>query len=230
MLVAILGTTISPYLFFWQASQEVEEEKASGRDTLEKRIGATPHEIRVRKYDVGIGTFFSNLVMYFIILAASLTLYQHGITNIETSKQAAEALTPIAGPFASLLYTVGLLGVGFLAIPTLTGSAAYALAEVFGWDQGLDAPLMKARAFYAVIIASTVIAIIFDFSDLNPIKALFWSAVVNGALAPFLLVGILLVIRDKEIMKGQPTSILGQVSVGLVTCLMFAAAIGMFVL
>ena len=136
---------------------------------------------------------------------------------------------PVAGRFASLLYTIGLLGVGFLAIPTLTGSAAYALAETFDWDQGLDAPLMKARAFYTVIIVSTVFAIGFDFSDINPIKGLYWSAVVNGLLAPFLLLGIFLVIRDKKIMQNQPTSWLGQLAVALCMVLMFAAAIGMFV-
>jgi len=228
MLVAILGTTISPYLFFWQASQEVEEEKASGRDTIEKRIGATIKEINIRKYDIGIGTFFSNIVMYFIILATALTLNRHGVTTIETSKQAAEALAPIAGKFASVLYTLGIVGVGFLAIPTLTGSAAYALAETFGWDQGLDAPLGKARAFYTVVIVSTLFAVAMDFSDLNPIKALYWSAVVNGILAPFLLLGIFLVIRDQKIMKGQPTSWLGQSVIALTTLFMFGAAIGMF--
>jgi Mn2+/Fe2+ NRAMP family transporter len=135
---------------------------------------------------------------------------------------------PLAGHFASLLYTIGLLGVGFLAIPTLTGSAAYALAETFGWDQGLDAQLGKARAFYTVILISTIVAMVYDFADINPIKALFWSAVVNGVLAPFLLLGIFLVIRDEKIMKGQPTSKLGQIVVGLCTLLMFGAAIGMF--
>jgi NRAMP (natural resistance-associated macrophage protein)-like metal ion transporter len=228
MLVAILGTTISPYLFFWQASQEVEEEKASGRNTLAARIGATSKEITVRKYDVGIGTFFSNMVMYFIILTAALTLHQHGLTNIETSKQAAEALAPLAGRFASLLYTVGILGMGFLAIPTLTGSAAYALAETFGWDQGLDAPFYKAVAFYVVIVASTVFGVVFDFSNVNPIKALYGSAVVNGVLAPFLLAGILMVVRDNVIMKGQQASKLSQIVIGLCTLLMFGAAVGMF--
>ncbi len=228
MLVAILGTTISPYLFFWQASQEVEEEKAAGRNTIEKRTGATEKEILTRWYDVGIGTFFSNIVMYFIILSTALTLNKNGITNIETSRQAAEALVPLAGRFASLLYTIGLLGVGFLAIPTLTGSAAYALAETFGWDQGLDAKLGKARAFYSVILVSTIFAIAFDFSNINPIKALYWSAVANGILAPFLLLGIFFVIRDKVIMKNQCSSKLGQFAVATCTLLMFGAAIGMF--
>src|SRR5450432_3351754 len=158
-LVAILGTTISPYLFYWQASQEVEEEKAMGRRMLRQREGATKKEIITRKLDVGTGTFFSNLVMYFIILATALTLNKHGITQIETSKQAAEALLPLAGKFAYLLYTVGLIGVGFLAIPTLAGSAAYAFAETFHWRQGLDQKLKRARAFYSVVILSTLIGI-----------------------------------------------------------------------
>lgn len=229
MLVAILGTTISPYLFFWQASQEVEEEKAAGRNTLAKRIGATPNEILLRQFDVGIGTFFSNLVMFFIILAASLTLHKNGLTNIQTSREAAEALVPLAGRFASLLYTFGLLGVGFLAIPTLTGSAGYALAETFGWDEGLDAEFGKAKAFYAVILASTIFAIAFDFMDVNPITALYWSAVVNGLLAPFLLLGIFVVVRDVKLMKGQPATRLGQVTLALSMLLMFGAAVGMFI-
>src|SRR5436853_1234898 len=133
--VAILGTTISPYLFFWQASEEVEEEKAMGRRMLRQREGATGREINNRKLDVGVGTFFSNVVMNFIILTCALTLHAHGMQNIETSKQAAEALKPLAGLIAYTLYTVGLIGVGFLAIPTLAVSAAYALAETFHWRE-----------------------------------------------------------------------------------------------
>ncbi len=228
-LVAILGTTISPYLFFWQASQEVEEEKASGRSTVEKRFDATDKEILTRKFDVGIGTFFSNLVMYFVILSAALTLHKHGITHIQTSREAAEALVPLAGRFASLLYTVGIIGVGFLAIPTLTGSAAYALAETFGWDHGLDAKLGKAKAFYAVILCSGFFAVLFDFVHLNPMQALYWSAVLNGLLAPFLLVAILLVLLDKKIMRNQSGSVLGKIAIGITAMLMFGAAVGMFV-
>ncbi|MGZ3773428.1 MAG: NRAMP family divalent metal transporter [Pseudobdellovibrionaceae bacterium] len=229
MLVAILGTTISPYLFFWQASQEVEEEKASGRNTLRKIKKSADKELLLRKFDVGLGTFFSNLVMYFIILATFLTLYRHGKHDIETSRQAAEALKPLAGKFASLLYTIGLLGVGFLAIPTLTGSAAYSLAETFGWHQGLDAKFGKARAFYAVIVTSTLFGIIFNYTKLNPIKALYWSAVLNGLLAPFLLLTILLVVRDKKLMQNRPSSLLTQIFIAITTLLMFFAAIGMFV-
>lgn len=229
MLVAILGTTISPYLFYWQTSMEVEEKKAMGRRMVAFEEGATKREISVRRMDVGVGTFFSNLVMYFIILTTALTLHAHGINHIETTKQAAEALLPLAGKFAYLLFTVGIIGVGFLAIPTLTGSAAYALAETFGWRQGIDSTFTSARAFYGVVVLSTVMGIALDFAGVNPIKALYWTAIVNGLLAPFLLVGILLVASDRKIMHNQPSSPLGLVSVGLTMLLMFAAAIGMFV-
>ena len=228
MLVAILGTTISPYLFYWQASQEVECEKAAGRDTIAQRRNATSDEIIDRKLDVGIGTFFSNFVMFFIILTTAITLNAHGLTNLQTSREVAEALRPLAGNFAYWLYALGLLGVGFLAIPTLTGSAAYAFAELFHWKQGLDEKLGKARAFYGVIILSTIAAVVIDFSGINPIRALYWSAVSNGVLAPFLLTGILLVARDKKLMKNQPSSMLGQSMVAIVTLAMFAAAIAMF--
>src|SRR6201997_3360782 len=228
-LVAILGTTISPYLFFWQASQEVEEEKAMGRRLLVQREGATTKEIINRKLDVGVGTFFSNAVMYFIILTTALVLHRHGITKIDTSKQAAEALRPFAGTFAYLLYTVGIIGVGFLAIPTLAGSAAYAFAETFSWKEGLDKSFRGARAFYAVLIFSMLLGVAMDFLNINPVKALFWTAVINGVLAPFLLVGILIVASDRKLMQGQPSSILSRIVVGLATLLMFGAAIGMFV-
>jgi Mn2+/Fe2+ NRAMP family transporter len=229
MIVAVLGTTISPYLFFWQASQEVEEEKEMGRGMLRQREGATKKEIITRKLDVGTGTFFSNLVMYFIILATALTLNKHGITQIETSKQAAEALLPLAGRFAYLLYAVGLIGVGFLAVPTLAGSAASAFAETCHWQQGLDRKLKRARAFYAVVILSTLVGIALDFAGVNPVKALFWTAVINGVLAPFLLVGIWLVAADAVIMKKQPSSKFSLAVVGLTTLCMFGAAIALFV-
>jgi NRAMP (natural resistance-associated macrophage protein)-like metal ion transporter len=229
-LVAILGTTISPYLFFWQASQEVEEEKAMGRRLLVQREGATTKEIINRRLDVGVGTFFSNLVMYFIILTTALVLHRHGITNIDTSKQAAEALRPLAGTLAYLLYTIGIIGVGFLAIPTLAGSAAYAFAETFSWKQGLDKSLRGARHFYAVLIFSILLGLTLDFLKVNPVKALFWTAVINGVLAPFLLVGILVTASDRKLMQGQPSSWLSRIVVGIVTLGMFGAAAAMFVL
>jgi NRAMP (natural resistance-associated macrophage protein)-like metal ion transporter len=229
MLVAILGTTISPYLFFWQASQEVEEEKALGKYSLALRRQATPNEIKIRKYDVGVGTFFSNLVMFFIILTTALTLFPNGITHIETSRQAAEALAPIAGKWASGLYAIGLIGTGLLAIPTLTGSAAYALAETLGWRQGLDAKVKKARAFYFTILLSTLLAVIFDFAGFNPLKMLFLSAVVNGILAPLLIIGILFIACDSIRMYGQPSSWLSRIIVVFVALIMSGAAVAMFI-
>ena len=229
MLVAVLGTTISPYLFYWQTSEETEEEKARGRLTIRSRRVATRGEIGIRQLDVAIGTFFSNLVMYFIILTTALTLHRHGLTHIDTSAQAAKALGPIAGRFAALLYTLGLLGVGFLAIPTLSGSAAYALAETFHWRERLDNTLRRAPWFYTIIILSTLIGVALNFAHVNPVRALYWSAVLNGLLAPFLLVAVLLVASDRKLMQNQPSSIPSRIIVGLCTALMFAAAIGMFV-
>jgi NRAMP (natural resistance-associated macrophage protein)-like metal ion transporter len=229
-LVAILGTTISPYLFFWQASQEVEEEKAMGRRLLVQREGATKREIVDRKIDVGAGTFFSNFVMYFIILTTALTLHKHGIKDIETSKQAAEALRPLAGTLAYLLYTVGIIGVGFLAIPTLAGSAAYAFAETFSWQEGLDEPFRGALPFYAVLIFSMLLGVAMDFLGVNAVRALFWTAIINGLLAPFLLVGVLIAASDHKLMRGQPSSWLSRISVGIITLAMFGAAAAMFLL
>jgi NRAMP (natural resistance-associated macrophage protein)-like metal ion transporter len=229
-LVAILGTTISPYLFYWQSSQEVEHEKAMGRRMVRQREGATKREIIDRKLDVGIGTFFSNFVMYFIILTTALTLHAHGIKDIDTSKQAAEALKPLVGSIAYTLYTVGLIGVGLLAIPTLTGSAAYAFAETFKWRQGLDERFRGARYFYGVIILSTVVGIAMDFLGINPVKALFWTAVINGVLAPFLLIGILFVACDRKLMNGQPSLWVSRVAVAITMLAMFGAAAAMFIL
>jgi len=228
-LVAILGTTISPYLFFWQASQEVEEDKAKGRRMLRQRFNATSREIVDRKIDVDLGTFFSNLVMFFIILTTALTLHVNGMTNIESSGDAAQALFPLAGKFAGTLFTIGIIGVGFLAIPTLTGSAAYALAETFAWREGLDQRFRGARPFYLVIVVSTFIGVIMDFLKINPVRALYWTAIINGVLAPFLMVAILLTALDRSVMKGQPSSASSAIVVSIATLLMFGAAVGMFV-
>jgi len=228
-LVAILGTTISPYLFFWQASEEVEEEKSEGQSTLAQRRGATAKELELRNIDVGVGAFFSNMVMFFIILTTAITLNKHGITNITTTREAAEALRPFAGSFAATLFTLGIVGVGFLAIPTLAGSTAYAFAETLGWRQGLDKKLAQARWFYTLILVSTAAGIALDFIGINPVKALFWTAIVNGLLAPFLLVAILIVAADKKLMQGQPSSRLGWIAVAIATVAMFAAGVAMFV-
>jgi NRAMP (natural resistance-associated macrophage protein)-like metal ion transporter len=227
-LVAILGTTISPYLFFWQASEEVEEEKSAGQSSLALRRGATSEELKIRNIDVGVGTFFSNMVMFFIILTTAITLNRHGMMNIETSRQAAEALRPFAGNFATTVFTLGIVGVGFLAIPTLAGSAAYAFAETLGWRQGLNKRLRQARWFYALILVSTGVGVALDFIGINPVKALYWTAVINGLLAPFLMVGILIEAADKKLMQGQPSSRLGWTVVAITTVAMFIAGIAMF--
>jgi Mn2+/Fe2+ NRAMP family transporter len=228
-LVAILGTTISPYLFFWQASQEVEEERAQGRRTVRAREGASTNEIRMRTVDVLAGTFASNLVMFFIMLTAAITLNRHGIVGIATSRDAMVALEPIAGRFASALYAFAIIGVGLLAVPTLSGSAAYALSELFHWQDGLDLQLHQAPAFYGVVLLASLGGVAMDFFNLDPIGALYWSAVINGVLAPFLLAGVLLVASDDRVMAQQPSSLLAR-GVVLVTILcMGGAAVGMFV-
>lgn len=227
-VVAILGTTISPYLFFWQASQEVEEEKAAGRLTSEERRGASEAQIVARKLDIGFGTFFSNLAMFFIILTTALTLHKAGITQLSSSAEVAQALEPLAGRFAALLYTIGILGTGALAIPTLAGSAAYAFAETFGWKQGMDEKFRRAKPFYAVVLLSFAVGMALDFADVSPVQALYWTAVINGVLAPFLLSAILMVASNRTIMEGQPSSRLGRITVGLTTLAMFGAAIAMF--
>jgi NRAMP (natural resistance-associated macrophage protein)-like metal ion transporter len=229
-LVAVLGTTISPYMFFWQASQEVEEEKAKGRRLLALREGASKRETTDRAIDVGVGAFFSNLVMYFILLTAALTLHPHHVTNIESSRQVAQALEPLAGPFAAILYTIGLIGAGFLVIPILAGSSAYAFAETFAWKEGLDMPVTSARYFYALIGVSTLLGIAMVFVKINPIKALFGASVINGILAPFLLVGVLVIASNRTLMKRQPSPWLGRVLVGLTAVIMFIAAAAMFFL
>jgi len=216
-------------LFLWQTSEEVEEEKAAGLKSLASRKGASPQELQLRRVDVGVGAFFSNMVMFFIILTTALTLHRHGITHIQTTREASEALRPFAGKFAATLFTIGIVGVGFLAIPTLAGSAAYACAETFKWHQGLDKKLKHARAFYSLILLSTAMGVVLDFAGINPVKALYWSAVINGLLAPFLLVAILIVASDKKLMQGQPSSRLGWALVAITTVAMFIAAVAMFV-
>ncbi len=227
-LVAILGTTISPYLFYWQAGQEVEEEKAKGRRLLVLRQGATARELTDRRIDIGLGTLFSNVAMFFIILTTALTLHRAGVTQITSTRDAAEALRPLAGDAAFLLFTVGIVGTGLLAIPTLAGSAAYAFAETFDWAYGLDRKFEDAGSFYAVFILAAVGGMALDFMNVDPIKALFWSAVINGLLAPFLLVAVYLLATDRKVMLDQPSSLVSRVVVAITIAVMFFAAAGMF--
>ena len=226
-LVAILGTTISPYLFFWQASQEVEEEVSMGRRALYQRGGASNAELRYRAWDVNTGMLFSNIVMYFVILSTAATLFVNGKTDINSATDAAEALRPLAGDAAALLLAVGLIGAGVLAVPILTASGAYAVSEVFGWKYGLDRNPGRAKQFYAVIAASTLVGIAINYVGINPIDALFWTAVINGFLAPPLLVVIMLIANNREVMgertNNRWTNLLGWAA----TLCMFAAAIGL---
>jgi NRAMP (natural resistance-associated macrophage protein)-like metal ion transporter len=227
-IVALLGTTISPYLFFWQASLEVEELEANGQSRKSRRTRVTRTRLLDRAIDVGVGGFLSNLIAFFIILTAALTLHARGTTDIQTSRQAAEALAPLAGQFAAALYALAIVAVGLLAIPTLAGSAGYAFSEAFNWPHGLSKEFSEAHAFYGIILLSVALGIGSDFIGINPMKFLFWSAVINGVLAPFLLCGILLIAGDKAIMKTQTSSLLNRGVVGITTLAMFAAALVMF--
>jgi len=202
-LVGILGTTISPYLFFWQASQEVEEERAKGRRTVAERRGASDHELRDARQDVFTGMAFSNVVMYFIILATAATLFRAGRNDIETSRQAAEALRPLAGDGAYLLFAVGLIGTGLLATPVLAGSASYAVAELFAWRAGLDLKPSQARRFYLVLGGAIVAGVLLNTLGLGAIRMLFLSAIINGLLAPPLMLLVMLVGNNRAIMGTQ---------------------------
>ncbi len=200
VLVGILGTTISPYLFFWQASQEVEEEWAKGRTTTLRRRGATRAEINATRNDVVIGMFFSNLVMYFIILTSAATLHAHGLTHIESAQEAAMALRPLAGNLAYLLFTIGIIGTGVLAIPVLAGSCAYAVSEAFAWRASLRSRPGIGRKFYTVLGIAVCLGVIIDLAGFDAVKMLFASAVLNGVLAPPLIVVVLLLTSDPVVM------------------------------
>jgi len=228
-VLAILGTTISPYLFFWQASQQVEEEVSQGRTTVAQRRGTTDAELEHAKIDTVSGMFFCNLTFYFVILACAATLHASGNTEITSATDAAQALKPVAGEWASVLFAVGMIGAGFLAVPVLSGSSAYAIAETFGWKYGLDTKPWEAKQFYAVIALSTLVGIGIDFIGLNPIRALFWTAVINGLLSPPLLVLIMLASNNKKVMGGRTNGWFANLFGWAATVVMFAAAIAMLV-
>ena len=196
-VVAVFGTTISPYLFFWQASQEVEEQRAArGEEPLREAPEQARVQLRRIKIDTYIGMGFSNLVAFFIMLTAVVTLHLHGMTDIQTSAQAAEALRPLAGEFAFVLFSAGIIGTGLLAVPILAGSAGYAVAEAFKWNIGLGRRLMRAQGFYAIVTVATLLGVALNFTSIDPIKALFWSAVLNGVIAvPIMAVMMLMAVR-----------------------------------
>ena len=228
VLVGILGTTISPYLFFWQASQQVEEDRDQGKTTVAARRGATNKALRAARTDVVTGMLLSNLVMYFLILTTAATLHAHGMTKIETAKQAAEALRPLAGKATYLLFTLGLVGTGMLAIPVLAGSSAYAIADAARWRAAsLGAKPKGALRFYGVISLAILVGIGFNLSGLNAIKMLFWSAILNGLLAPLLVVVVVRLTSDPKVM-GTKVNSRGMAALGWACALiMSSAALGL---
>jgi len=213
LICAVLGTTITPYLFFWQTSQEIEEEIAAGQTTIRQRAGTTPADVKKMRIDVWSGMFLSNIVMFFIIAACASVLFVHGITNINSASQAAEALRPFAGNATYWLFAIGILGMGLLAIPVLAASSAYAISESLGKRQGLNNKLKQGYSFYGVIIISMLVGLGLNFVGLNPIKALIYSAVLNGIVAPIILVLILLIAGNARIMgewkNGKTSTSLG---------------------
>ena len=201
VIVAVFGTTISPYLFFWQASQEVEELDADpNAGALAHAPDGADEHLRRIKIDTYIGMAFSNIVAFCIILGTAATLHVAGVTDIQTSAQAAEALRPLAGQFTFLLFSLGIIGTGLIAVPVLAGSAAYAVAETFEWKRGLDLKLLEAREFYAIIALATLGGVALDFSLIDPIKALFWAAVINGIIAVPIMVVMMLLADDAKVM------------------------------
>jgi len=200
-IVAVLGTTISPYMFFWQASEEAEDEQVDpDAHPLTETPEAARGELRRIEFDTYLGMALSNLIALFIIVTTAATLHRHGMTDIRTSKQAAEALRPIAGELAFAVFTCGIVGTGLLAVPVLAGSAAYALAEAMGWPVGLSRRPGEAKAFYGTIVAGTLIGIAINFVDVNPMKALFWTAVINGVVAVPLMVVMMLMTMRRDVM------------------------------
>ncbi len=226
LVCGILGTTISPYLFFWQTSQEVEEQILEGKMTITSRQEITTNkEIRKMRTDVWSGMFFSNMIMFFIITACSATLNVHNITNIATASDAAMALKPFAGRQAYLLFTLGIVGTGMLAVPVLAGATAYALAESFKWKLGLYRKLGEANAFYGVIIFSMAIGLLINFVGIDSIKALIYSAVANGVIAPLILALIIIISNDSKIMGKRVNNAIMNILGWLITGVMVIAAL-----
>lgn len=233
LITGILGTTISPYLFFWQTSQEVEEEILAGKTTLQARRATSPKDIANMRMDVWIGMFISNLVMFFIIAVCGATLHKAGIANISTAAEAAAALKPLAGSQAYLMFTMGILGTGLLGVPVLAGSASYALSEALGWRQGLYRKLKQAYAFYGVIIIAMLVGLFINFTGLDPIKTLIYAAVLNGLVAPVVLVQIVKLSSSERVMgsykNGMWAKIFGWAAVGLMIASGAATIAGFFI-
>jgi NRAMP (natural resistance-associated macrophage protein)-like metal ion transporter len=231
LVCAVLGTTISPYLFFWQTSQEVEERILQGKTTIKQRRQTTSEDIKNMRTDVWSGMFLSNLVMFFIIAVCGAVLMKNGITDITTSAQAAEALRPLAGNATYLLFVIGIVGTGLLAIPVLAGSSSYALSESFHWKMGLYHKLKEAYSFYGIIIISMLAGLAMNFIGLDPIKALISSAVMNGLIAPIVLVLIVILSSNKKVMtkwtNHRLTTVLGWLIVIIMTIVGVAAIVAL---
>jgi NRAMP (natural resistance-associated macrophage protein)-like metal ion transporter len=223
-IVAVLGTTISPYLFFWQASQEVEEEIDEGKITTSARRGVSTTDLKWMRTDVTAGMFFSNIVMWFIILTTASTLFRNGLHQIDSAAQAAEALKPLAGQFAALLFTVGIIGTGLLAVPILAGSAAYAVAETLRKPEGLSKKFKQAPVFYAVIALATLVGATMNLLGINPIRALYYTAVINGLVSPPLLLMLMLITNNRRIMGKRVNGRLSNTIGWLTTLAMTVAA------
>ncbi|MCU1272655.1 MAG: natural resistance-associated macrophage protein [Bryobacterales bacterium] len=227
MLVAVIGTTLSAYLYTWQSNEEVEEEIAMGRKRLSERKGATEAELAHSRRDIVFGMFFSNAVMYFIILSTAATLFKAGKTDITSAAQAAQALRPLAGNAAGVLFAIGVIGVGFLAVPVMTTGAAYDLCQTFGWNHGLYRKPREAKKFYAAIATFTLMAMVLNFFGFNPMKALVWAGIVQGFSTPPLMLLIMLMTNKRSIMgqrvNGRAINVLGWIT----TALIFAASIGL---
>ena len=228
-VLGVLGTTISPYLFFWQAAQEVEEERSMGRKTVRERRGTTDEELRLARNDVVTGMAFSNLVMYFIILATGATLYVSGQRDIETARQAAEALRPLAGPGAYWLFTLGLIGTGMLGVPVLAGSAAYSVSEAMHWRGSLEDRPRRSPKFYAVLAVAVLLGLALNYLKLNAVRMLFWAAVLNGMLAPPLVVLVTLLSSDRSVMGARVNPLILTILGWMTAAVMLAATVMMFV-
>lgn len=230
LVVAVIGTSLSAYLYTWQSNQEVEEEIAMGRRKLWQRKGATQHELKQSKKDILYGMFFATFITYFIILSTASTLFKTGHTDVNSAAEAAEALRPIAGNAASILFALGIVGVGFLAVPIMTIGAAYDFCQAIGWKQSLHAKPAKAKKFYGVIIIITLIATAMNFFGINPMKALVWAGIVQGFSTPPLMLLIMLMCNNKKIMGTHVNSIRMNILGWITTIAIFAASITLAVM
>ncbi|QQN65052.1 Nramp family divalent metal transporter [Bradyrhizobium diazoefficiens] len=229
IVVAIIGTSLSAYIYTWESNQEVEEKIAEGKTRLSQRVGASWADLRRSRRDIIVGMLFSNIVMYFIMLSTAATLHQNGQIEIETATQAAEALKPLAGSGASILFAIGLIGVGFLAVPVMTVGAAYDLAQALGWKSSLHAKPSEAPQFYWTIAGLTCLAVLLNFAGFNPMKALVWSGIVQGLSTPPLLLLIMRMTNDRRIMGDKVNTIWINLLGWITTVVLFAASFGLIV-